>query len=496
MRPREQVLIRHLVVYSLVLSLAMRVLGETSGAPAARASGTIHLPFHIGGASGQRDERDTDLYSTIAYDPSGARYLVVWLSARRASSSSDGLDVYAVFIDRAGRPVGSEFRISDHNSAARNGLPAVVAGNSGFVVLWTAKEGRCRIYAQRVTDTRDRADRLLASEEGHVHSPSLAYNRQRRRYALAYVAGDDYLPPTLAGAATADCGNDSASSSRIQATEFYFDREMPVSAVPRVVSGGSGGAFRPHLAHNNTLNRYLVAWEDRRSANGEEYRFDVYAQRLNADLALSGNNLGLDSGSDYANEDTSATWTPRPAVAAGGERFLATWFSRSSEGGAAIWSVKASLIPRVGAPGTAFTVAQMSFAQSHAGQAPTGFLSATYAATAREYLVGMTSHLESIWGYLSSARIQRIGSDGQLLAMDGSPRTSPGVGYAIDYQNDDQIAIGLAVNPMGQGRTADYVAVYAKHQTGQTAQDFDIWGVRVEVPAPHLQHLYLPLVTK
>jgi hypothetical protein len=183
-------------------------------------------------------------------------------------------------------------------------------------------------------------------------------------------------------------------------------------------------------------------------------------------------------------------------VAGGGDHFLTTWFNREVEDSAVIWSVKGNLISGGGTPGTAFTVAQMSFAQSHTGQSPTGFLSAAYASTAQEYLVGMTSHLESVWGYLSLARIQRISGAGQLLKMDGSPQSTPGVGYSVDYENDDQIAMGLAVNPVSGVGSTDYMAVYAKHRTDQTAQDFDICSVRVQIPAPYLKSVYLPLVSK
>lgn len=487
------------VVWTLVggiILMTFRAGDKIGFAAPTMGPATILSPNRVGGASGYEDERDTDLYSAVVYDPSIGRYLAVWLTARNAGSSSDGFDVYGVFLDRTGHPVGSEFRISDGNTAARNWLPTVAVGNGEFAVAWTAKEGTCRIYVQRVTDTSYRADRLLVSGTGHHHSPSLAYNPARHRYALTYVAGDDYLPPTLFGAQTADCGNNASSTSGIRATEFYFSGDSPVTGTVLDLSDVSGGGFRPHLAYSSALNQYLVAWEDRRNASGQAYRFDVYAQRLSDSMTIAGSDIALAAGGDYTNYDTSATWTPRPAVAGGGDHFLATWFSRDVEDSAVIWSVEGNLISSGGTPGTVFTIAQMSFAQSHTGQSPAGFLAAAYASTAQEYLVGMTSHLESMWGYLSFARIQRISSDGQLLKMDGSPQSTAGVGYSVDYENDDQVAIGLAVNPVGGAGTADYMAVYAKHRTDQTAQDFDIWSVRVQIPAPYVKSVYLPLVSK
>jgi hypothetical protein len=496
---QRECLFHHLLALGLALDMtiaAFMVVGKTGWALPMSGQATIFSPAHVGGASGYEDERDADLYPVLAHDPSTGQYLAVWLSVRNAGSSSDGFDVYGVFLDRTGQPMGSEFRISDDNTAARNGLPTVAAGRGEFVVAWAATEGACRVYVQRVTDTSYRTDHLMASGTEHRHSPSLVYNPARHRYALAYVVGDDYLPPTFFGAETDACGNNSASSSGIRATEFHFSGDSLVVDTPLDVSDVSSGAFRPHLAYSGALDQYLVAWEDRRNAGEQAYRFDVYAQRVNGNMTLAGSDITLATGGDYTNYDSSATWTPRPAVAGGGEHFLAAWFSREAEDGAVVWSADGSLVSSGGTPGTAFTIAQTSFAQSHAGQSPTGFLSAAYASTAQEYLVGMTSHLESVWGYLSLARIQRVSYDGQLLNQDGAVQGTPGVGYSVDYDNDDQIAVGLAVNPVSGAGTADYMAVYAKHRMDQTAQDFDIWSVRVQIPAPYLKSVYLPLVSR
>ena len=472
-------------------------LANDVGIAATSASGpaTILSPNLVGGASGS-DERAVDIYPAVAYDASTGRYLAVWMTPRNAQSSSAGFDVYGVFLDRTGQPVGSEFRISDSNTAARNGLPAVTTGNGEFAVAWTARGTSCRIYVQRVTDTLSRPDRTLASGTGHHHSPSLVYNPVRKRYALVYVEGDDYLPPTFLGAETADCGNNASSVSSIEAMDFYFDGDNPVAGTPVAVSDTSSGAFRPRLAYSAGLNQYLAVWEDRRNAGEQAYRFDVYAQRLGSDMTITESNIAVATGADYTNDDASATWTPRPVATGGDSHFLTAWFTREVQDSAVIWSVEGSLMPTSGTLAMSFTVAQMPFAQSHTGQSPTGFLAAAYASTAQEYMVGMTSHLESVWGYLSFALVQRVSNDGQLLKMDGSPQSDPGVGSSVDYENDDQIAIGMTVNPVSGVGTADYMVVYGKHATNQPAQDFDIWGARVQIPAPYLKSVYLPLVCK
>jgi hypothetical protein len=331
----------------------------------------------------------------------------------------------------------------------------------------------------------------------HDHSPSLVYNPTRQRYVSAFAEGDDYLPPTLFGAETADCGNNTSSTGQIKAIEFHFSGDSLVVDTQLDISGASSGAFRPRLAYSTELNQYLVAWEDRRNAAGQAYRFDVYARRLSGNMTTSGADFSLATGGDYTNQDTSATWTPRPVVTGGSDDFLTAWFSHEVQDSAAIWSVTGRLIPNSGSPSTAFTITQMAFAQQHTGQAPIGFLTAAYNGSAREHLVGMTSHLESLWGYISFALVQRVCSDGQLLNLDGSVRSQPAVGNSVDYDNDDQISIALAVNPVSGESMTDYMVVYSKHAPGQNSQDFDIWGARVQMPGSYyMEPTYLPLISK
>jgi hypothetical protein len=251
------------------------------------------------------------------------------------------------------------------------------------------------------------------------------------------------------------------------------------------------------MTYSSTLNKYLITWEDRRNASGQPYRFDVYAQRISGQFTLLENNLALATGGDYTNYDSTATWTPRPAVTGGDNNFLTVWFVRMTQGSAVIWSVMGNLIPASGNPGTApFTVARMSFAQPHTGNSPAGFLAVAYSWASREYLVGMSSYLESVWGYLSLVLVQRVSYDGQLLKLDGSVQSQPGVGYSIDYENEDQLSPGIALNPISSPKATDFLIVYSKHLVNQTAQDTDIWSIRVQEEAPYVKSVFLPAIMK
>lgn len=465
---------------------------------------TLSTPAYVAGATGRNDERDADLYPAVAFDASLQQYLVVWLTARNAGSSNDGFDVYGIFLDLTGQPVGNQFRISDSQTAARNSLPAIAAGNGEFAVVWAARGSKCRIYTQRVVDSAAHTDLVLISTTTHRHSPALVYNRDRNRYVAVFVAGDDYLPMTLFGANTADCGNNASSTSEIRAMEFAFDGDNLVKNTEMIVSSVGRGSFRPTLAYSAGLNQYLAAWEDRRSVGSEPFVFDLYAQRLSVNLTPIDADTPLAAGFSYENYDDTATWTPRPALAASDDNFLAAWFTRRVDNSATIYTVAGAIVTTTLTTTQPLTVAQISFAQSHVGQSPTGFLSNIYNHAAQEYLVGMTTHLESVWGYLSLARIQRVSRAGQLIQRNGNIQLSPGIGYSIDNDNDDQIAIDLTSRTVGNN--AHYVAVYAKHPLNRSAQDFDIWGVQMQLPvvvatptstaSPTPRTLYLPVIVQ
>jgi hypothetical protein len=434
--------------------------------------------YEIGSFTGDGDERDADVYPDIAYDPASDRFLVVWMSLHRADSSSDGFDVYGRFLNRDAIPMGGSFLISDSNSAARSSRPSVSAGEDGFLVVWTRKGYRCSLLGQVVTDTLPKPDQVFLESSEHVHSPDVAYDPVRHRFVAAYVEGDDYQAPKMFGSDVNDCGSNPNSLGKAGFVEIQLKNGKPEILGRQILSEVIGGAFRPSIAYNSFANQYLVVWEDRRAAYGEPYLFEVYAQRLNGDLSLRGNNIRVAPSADYRNSDESANWTPRPSVAGNENGFLTSWFERTVTGGAMTWLLNSCLIPANQGPEATHAAAEITFIQPPENNAPTGFAAVASHYAAGENLLGMTSHVESVWGYYSSARIQRINQTGALLDKDGRKLDSPALGVATDYDIDDQISISIATNVDNVGRAA-YVLVYSKHAPGEHSQDFDIWGSRV-----------------
>jgi hypothetical protein len=52
----------------------------------------------------------------------------------------------------------------------------------------------------------------------------------------------------------------------------------------------------------------------------------------------------------------------------------------------------------------------------------------------------------------------------------------------------------MQVIPVSRGSVTEYLTLYSKHLTDMHSQDFDIWGVRTQIPVPNLQKLFLPYV--
>jgi hypothetical protein len=469
------------------------VLSNIALASAPPAAAVIATPQYIAGAGGDETVTDADFYPAVAYDAATQRFLIVWLSARNAVDPTDGLDVYGILLNRYGKPLSAEFRISDSNNVALNSLPTVTAGTGEFTVSWTRRGNACAVLTQKVLDASNPPDRILASGSMHYHSPNLTFNAKTKKYAAIFIAGDEYMAPALYGAQTSDCGSNPASDSQPHAVQFSWQGNELQEETPINLAANASGAFRPQLIYSPEMDQYLAVWEDRRNAADKPDFFQVTAQRVAHDWTLSGQNLMLSDGSLYTSPDTSATWTPRPTVSASRTNFLVSWFSRKAETTAVLWSVQASLLSSSSSAEPAFPVARINFAQPHPENAPTGFLASAYAPGINEYLVGWSSHMESFWGYFSLALVQRVGTDGTLVRLDGSVQNQPGVGYSIDYENDDQINIGLAADTAREF-SADYFVIYSKHPLDHAELDFDIWGTHVFIPAANSRNLYLPTI--
>ncbi len=478
---------------SLLFIGSVLVASAIAANPLANVPAVLKSPVRIGGAGGRGDARDIDIYPVAAYDPATERYLVVWMSARHADSRTSGLDVYGRLLDRYGRPLEQEFRISDDSTVARGALPTVAAGNGTFVVAWSVRGRNCTVALQPVRDTAASRDKVLLSGATHYHSPHMQYDATRQQFVLVAVEGPDYLPPALGGADTADCGNDPASTSRIIVRSFTIDTAGQVEVVNEQAVSPAVGAFRPHLALHPANSHYVVVWEDRRDSNAA-YALAVYGQRLTPDLVAAGDHLVLATTQSYQNKDADTTWTARPRVAASATGFLSVWFERKGEVAEPLWSTVGRIIAADGTLAAPFEIDLVSFADPRFEQAPTGFLDAVYVPDQDEYVVGNATFAERPWGFFSEVRLQRVAAGGQLLSFhNGATTATPDSGF-LDLTRQDRIGIGLA--SAGNG---EILAVYSKPPATAThGQVFDIWHVRGGIGAAPQEPsgVYLPLIVR
>ncbi|PDW00189.1 hypothetical protein [Candidatus Viridilinea mediisalina] len=471
----------------------MLIVNAHAANPLASVPAVLNAPTHIGGASGRGDARDIDTYAVAAYDPTTKRYLVVWLSARHASSSSSGFDVYGRLLDRYGRPLDQEFRISDRSTAARGALPSVAAGNGSFAVAWSVRGRNCTVALQPVHTATNSRDIVLLSGETSYHSPHMQYDTVRRQFVLVAVAGTDYLPPALGGANTADCGNDRTSTSRIVAQSFTLSSAGEVEILHEQVISPAVGAFRPHLALHPAQNHYMVVWEDRRESDAA-YALAVYGQRLTPNLVAVGDNVVLAATQDYENKDANTTWTARPRVAASATGFLSVWFEREGEVAEPLWSTKGRTMASNGTLAEPFEIDMVAFTDPRFDQTPTGFLDVVFVPGDNEYVVGNATFAERPWGLFSEIRLQRVAANGRLLRFrDGATTATPDNGL-LDTAHQDRVGISLA-----SAEDSEILAVYSKPSAAaRHGQSFDIWHVRGALGAPPQQPsaVYLPLVRR
>ncbi|MBP6786130.1 MAG: hypothetical protein KA170_00975 [Candidatus Promineofilum sp.] len=480
----------------MMLGLCLVILGLTAvGGAAVGLPAVLEPPAKVAGGGTQGDERDGDILPSVAYDPVTRRYLVVWATPRHAGGEGDGLDVYGTFLDLEGRPIDSEFRISDRNTVARIGGPAVVnAGPGRFLVLWTQRRP-CRLAAQIVTNRGARPDVLLLSDSLPLHSVDVVYVPTSNRFVMTYVRGDDYQTPRIFGASTADCGNQPESTSRIEAARFAWINNAPVFT-ERVNVTTDHGAFRPRLARHAATGKILIAWEDRRDAIEQPYRFDVYSQILSDGLAPLGGSFVLQSGSYYFNDDESATWTPRPVVAAGKSGFLAAWFDHEVTPGGHKWMANAAQISDTGTRKPSFLIAETEFVEPHPESAPTGSLAVAWNPASEDYLIAMSLFRETIVGYRSSALIQRVGQSGELLHLDGTVMGEAETGFSIDDELDNQLYIAAAANPWVTTGRSDFLLLYSKRAPAGGSRYPDIWAARLGLPASRGSYSFLPFTKR
>ena len=233
----------------------------------------------------------------------GGSFLVAW-----ADESSGVSAVYGARVDAAGNvldPAG--IRITTSADAMR--FPAVAWSDDHFLALWERTVG---IYPQ-IWGARVGADGIVKDAAGFAVAATGASASQKG--AAAACDGTS----CLAVWADNGSGNYDVLGARVTGAGTVLD---PTGIV---ISSGADEQLSPAVAWNDdpSAKAYLVVWQDLRSSQGPNQRYDVYGVRLSSDgVTLDAAGIAI---------STAQSAQSAPSVASGGAAgWLAVWDDKRS----------------------------------------------------------------------------------------------------------------------------------------------------------------------
>lgn len=290
---------RYLVVWSDQRSGNPDIVGaylNESGAPL--GLNFVISPDPVGGGSFQGNP-------ALASNAAGLT-LVAWVDGREGGTVfGTTLDIYGQWLDAAGVPLGSNFKINSTTTFQQDGSPTVVADSTqGFVVAWIDKRlGNTDpgdVYAQRFGP-----DRSLVGVNVRVNDDPLG----RTQKSVRGTPGPDgaYL-------FWEDQRTGFGLDPDVQAARVPYDASPPgPNARVNAVTGGRQGT--PGAIWDGR-DAFLATWEDTR--NGLP---DIYATSFLPD----GTRRGFDT---QLNDDAARNDQRSPRLGRGPGEYLLTWIDR------------------------------------------------------------------------------------------------------------------------------------------------------------------------
>jgi len=224
--------------------------------------------FKVSGLGAVSDEA----YPAVAWNDTAEQYLVVWIDWRGAYA-----DIYGRRLKADGSPVGADFLISV-NGTRDEGIPDVVwnGTKNQYLVVWSdARAGthspRVDIYGQRVG-----AKGTLVGGEIRISgsgatadelNAAVAWNATKNQYLVVWEDVRSILRWHIYG-------------RRISALGVPLGEDFRISA-----GGADGSESRPDVAWNGATNQFLVVWEDYRDPSD---LIDLYGRRVRANGTVVG----------------------------------------------------------------------------------------------------------------------------------------------------------------------------------------------------------------
>jgi hypothetical protein len=277
----------------------------------------------VTGSEGETDPFGAD--AAVAYNSRRREYLVVWEA--EGFATAEKREVFGRRLSRAGRPVGSQFRISTTGGDAddtRNAQDAAVAYNAKrnqYLIVWVADglatDDELEIFGQRLGPTGAKlGGRIRISTTGtdgddarDATDPAVAYDSRSNRYLVVWradgLATDDEFE--IFGQRLGTAGAQLGGDFRISTTGTDGDATRDASEV--------GVAFNP------ALGQYLAVWRADGLATNNENK--IFGQRLGSGGAELGGDVRIST--TGADGDTRDAFDPELAADAKRGHYLVAW---------------------------------------------------------------------------------------------------------------------------------------------------------------------------
>lgn len=249
------------------------------------------------------ESRPFELKGSIEYSESADQYFLAYTS----NEASSGPNVYGRLIDSQGIPKGKDFRLSTQTGAMSKPDLAYGSKQDRFLVIWGRKlydEKRSEIIGQ-VIGSNGKAigsEFRLSFSDFYETRPAIAYCPRKDKFLVVWTRGTSY--DFEKGESDIYAQLIDGNGSGLVGSNF-------------VVSSGPKNQFKPDVTCDVVNDRFLVVWEDQRTAATQD---DIYGQLVSSDGALINQNYLIVS---------SPNIDGRPVVAANTKNgsYLLAWES-------------------------------------------------------------------------------------------------------------------------------------------------------------------------
>jgi hypothetical protein len=252
----------------------------------------IGIVFRISTLS-DGDKNHTSSNPKVVYNRTAHEYVVVWHGSGLFNSPDRFFEIYGRRLSRAGKEIGSDFRISHttdlgkvNTSFVRSSSQADIAWNSvnnEYLVIWKGMGEpedvvKTEIYGQRLTTNGELLGRYFrishTTDQGinfNANAPSIAYNSRDNQYLVVWSGGFKNESQIEIWGKGLSAGGEAIGTRK----------DFRVSHVADV--GSDRRASSPHVVYNSSNNEYFVVFQ----ANGVRGQdnadvYEIFGQRIDA----------------------------------------------------------------------------------------------------------------------------------------------------------------------------------------------------------------------